>query len=427
MTLSRFPKKVMSIKKAFTKAIKAIQSDDEESRNAAFEKLAQVFNDAYEGFPDEIFKLDPDTIIAILSMENCKIYATSALGIIEYFVEKHKSKVFELLEAIKYDKEEQIELKDSLNVLKLLGKIETFQPILKIEKSSEEISNLKKEIEELKEENNAMAEKYNEAVEKCNKVLEKCERYKEKVKNLKTSKADEKDENHIFNELSEKYAESQIKIKELERNVEEKDNEMAALRIQIDEMSKLVPVDIFQVIDEGDVERFSEIIRHDPSVCEQKQEGETVFSRALRSKNEEIINIMVSGCLKFCDFANDDGRTPLIIAAECGLSSVCETLIGLGADTKAKEKTFGRDALMCAIVCHQIETAICMLNTDKMDVNAKDKDKKTPLMYAAENGEYDLAANLLGYDADKTMKDKSGKKAVDYAKDKKLKNLLKVK
>jgi len=60
----------------------------------------------------------------------------------------------------------------------------------------------------------------------------------------------------------------------------------------------------------------------------------------------------------------------------------------------------------------------------RVDVNATDKDGKTPLILAATNDHFSIVKSLIEAGADLNMKDKEGRTALDCAKGKGLENIL---
>ena len=89
---------------------------------------------------------------------------------------------------------------------------------------------------------------------------------------------------------------------------------------------------------------------------------------------------------------DEDGATPLHLAARHNAKEVAEQLIAKGADVNAKDNT-GRTPLHDAAWFNAIEVAEPLI-AKGADVNAKDEDDKTPLGVAKTIEHEDMAALL---------------------------------
>ena len=103
----------------------------------------------------------------------------------------------------------------------------------------------------------------------------------------------------------------------------------------------------------------------------------------------------------------NDGRTPLMCAADKGHSEIVKLLIENGADVNAKNN-YGHTSLMCA--AGKGHTEIVKLLIEKgANVNAKNNYGRTPLMYAADEGHTETVKLLIEKGADVNAKDKDGR------------------
>ncbi len=112
---------------------------------------------------------------------------------------------------------------------------------------------------------------------------------------------------------------------------------------------------------------------------------------------------------------NFDGNTPLQFAAYEGKVKMLKFLLEKGADINAKNKT-NWNALMQATLGGFDEVAKILLEKGSdVDVIGTEKGG-TALMLAAWKPSEKIVKLLLDYGADKTIKDKKGRTALDYAK-----------
>lgn len=115
---------------------------------------------------------------------------------------------------------------------------------------------------------------------------------------------------------------------------------------------------------------------------------------------------------------NNDGKTPLMLAAECNTSDVVDMLIKAGADVNAQDNE-RKTPLMKAVEWNQDSAVTEILIKSWADVNARDIYGKTVLMNAAEKAENPEIVKLLLQSGAKvkswTDLFRMGNTALDYA------------
>lgn len=119
-----------------------------------------------------------------------------------------------------------------------------------------------------------------------------------------------------------------------------------------------------------------------------------------------------------------DGETPLIHAIRVKRDpTVAIALVNNGADVNASLDT-GNNALLLAMDNPGYTSLVQVLVDNRANVNIQNKRGNTPLMFAASRDNAEYVQLLLEKGADKTLKDASGKTALDYTRDPDIKDLL---
>ncbi|MEW6731425.1 MAG: ankyrin repeat domain-containing protein [Acidobacteriota bacterium] len=93
-------------------------------------------------------------------------------------------------------------------------------------------------------------------------------------------------------------------------------------------------------------------------------------------------------------------------------------LIGIVLQALIVYNHLGADVDLVAAAASGDSATVKSLLAQGVDVNVKDKDGKTALMYAAEKGYSDIVKSLLVQAVNVNAKDKDGKTALMYAADK---------
>ncbi|QMV45638.1 hypothetical protein HC358_00465 [Wolbachia pipientis] len=135
--------------------------------------------------------------------------------------------------------------------------------------------------------------------------------------------------------------------------------------------------------------------------CEAVKAILTHVEKCHSGKLREVVNI-----------ENNQGQTPLHIAAENGWLNIVKYLISKGANTNAKDK-YGRTPLHIAAKNGEFDMVKYLIN-EGANVNAKDKFDSTPLHSAAENGELSIVRYLINKGAYVT-KDKVGRTLLHHS------------
>lgn len=119
----------------------------------------------------------------------------------------------------------------------------------------------------------------------------------------------------------------------------------------------------------------------DPTVSNPKY---SVLHNALSTNNVEIIDLIID-IATVCDFKDESGKTPLLLAVEKGNLNSIKKLISKKVSIHSVDGYFGKTPLHQAALCGYDDIAAYLL-TMGADLDAKDKENRTSLFYAEQYG-----------------------------------------
>lgn len=141
--------------------------------------------------------------------------------------------------------------------------------------------------------------------------------------------------------------------------------------------------------------------------------GDTLIIFAVKSGDDNFFSLLLS---KRPDLNVKDryGRSLLMLAAERGHMNVAKLLLKGGADPTAVDPG-GCTALHFAAMFGQVVIVNLLLGRPKVEVDALDSQRRTPLHFAARGGSAHTVRELLKKGASATTEDKDGKSPLDLA------------
>ena len=144
------------------------------------------------------------------------------------------------------------------------------------------------------------------------------------------------------------------------------------------------------------------------------QDHEDIHAAAKAGDNDEVAAIL-SMDNRLTRAVDQDGWTPLHLAAHYGHVDVVETLLANNADVHARSTNYMRNqALHAATAGRRVETARLLLRAGA-DANATQAGGFVPLHSAAQNGDAALVELLLAHGADVNARTDEGRTALALA------------
>lgn len=149
-------------------------------------------------------------------------------------------------------------------------------------------------------------------------------------------------------------------------------------------------------------------------VNQQDNYGQTALHKACMKGHINISNLLLDNGA-YIDISDNDSKSALDIACDCGLSDTCMAELLLSRNAKIRQKlTDARTALHIACVNNEIKVASLLLKY-KAKVNKRDYHGYTPLHLACKNGHVDIVELLITHRPKINVSDYKGKTALHFA------------
>jgi ankyrin repeat protein len=174
----------------------------------------------------------------------------------------------------------------------------------------------------------------------------------------------------------------------------------------------------------GDLSRLRELLKQDPGLVNARDDdGDTPLHVAAMYGQTEAIELLGELGADF-NARNNYGSTPLHRAAAYGQTEAAKLLGELGAELEARDNK-GQTPLHRAAACGETEMAKLLMELGA-DLEAKDNNGMTPLHWAAVHGETEAAKLLmkLGADPEVNARTDGGETPLDLAGNEEIKAVL---
>lgn len=132
--------------------------------------------------------------------------------------------------------------------------------------------------------------------------------------------------------------------------------------------------------------------------------GESVLLQAVRVCSDQLVSMLL-GAGANTSQGRSMGCTPLLTAVWQGDFTVTEMLLEWGADPRAVRESSQESALHLAVAAQSEDILRLLLDTGKMDINARTDSGDTPLMLAARGSCTEACRVLVDYNANLNLTD----------------------
>lgn len=205
-------------------------------------------------------------------------------------------------------------------------------------------------------------------------------------------------------------------IEEAKKELEERENNKPELTVlekhEIDRINELNK-EFVKIINIGNIEQIKQFLDKGADVNIKNEYGKTALIHALEQKNEKCVIFLLKH--PKIHVTQEILIEKLFQASINGNVEFVEILLQKGVDVNTQDNVWDRTALMLALEKGNVGVAKLLAAHPGTDINIKDKNDETALMYALENNFTEIASSLLKRPVDVNAQDFIGRNALMLA------------
>ncbi|XP_046574309.1 serine/threonine-protein phosphatase 6 regulatory ankyrin repeat subunit C-like isoform X2 [Haliotis rubra] len=142
--------------------------------------------------------------------------------------------------------------------------------------------------------------------------------------------------------------------------------------------------------------------------------GRNILHAACLSDNVDVVEYLLSRGIADIESKDKTGRTPVMYAAEQGNKKVVDLLVSKGCNLSVVDD-LGRNILHAACLSDNVDLVEDLLSRGIADIESKDKNGATPVMYAAEQGHKKVVDLLVSKGCNLSVVDDLGRNILHAA------------
>ncbi|XP_067685768.1 ankyrin-3-like [Haliotis asinina] len=144
----------------------------------------------------------------------------------------------------------------------------------------------------------------------------------------------------------------------------------------------------------GKMEMFNFLLKTGANISKKDDDGENTLHKSCKGGNVDIVKDVITHRVLYVNSTDNNGITPLMLAAGYGSKVVFQLLIDRAADTSAKDDT-DKTILHWACEGGNVEIVKDLLTQYTVDINSNDRKGMTPMLLAAYRGKSDVLGLLI--------------------------------
>ncbi|XP_067676346.1 serine/threonine-protein phosphatase 6 regulatory ankyrin repeat subunit A-like [Haliotis asinina] len=154
----------------------------------------------------------------------------------------------------------------------------------------------------------------------------------------------------------------------------------------------------------GHTEVIRLLVKNGADLSLRDAHGDNILYYACLGGHVEVVKYVVSKNRVDINSRGKDRKTPVMVAGARGHKDVVELLVKYGANLSLRD-AHGDNILYFACLGGHVEVVKYVVSKNRVDINSRGKDKKTPVMVAGESGHRNVVELLVKYGANLSLRD----------------------